>query len=336
MPAAVASSLASLPTAIRPRTRRFITGSRRRVTREFDEGSPAVPTEVPAGTVALSSVVRVGGPFPQAMQAVMGGALIAESFEAAARIAPTVPFPVATLEGDVFRGRHVVTGGEKAESRGILATKREIKELREKIAASHASLEQLITETAGFEQAIAHATAAIAGLSAKFHRQEKEIVGVEGQSERAAEDEFRMQQRTELVATEISRVREEIAGLDARQAEASESIARLDEQKITADLALDRSAAAVERGARHRRRLEPEGGRGPRRPCRPGRAQRRRAGRSVAHGRRRGRARAPRPIVHPRRRADARPARRACCRPLPKASSRWTQTSASSKACAPR
>jgi chromosome segregation protein len=197
-----------------------------------------VQTETPAGTVALSSVVRVGGPFPQAIQTIMGGAVIAESFEAAARIAPTVSFPVATIDGDVFRGRHVVTGGEKAESRGILATKREIKELRERIAASHELLEQVIAETASFEQTIAHATAAIAGLSSEIHRQEKEIVGVEGQASRAAEDESRVQQRTDLVATEISRVREEIAGLDARQAEARESIARLNEQKTAAELAL--------------------------------------------------------------------------------------------------
>jgi chromosome segregation protein len=197
-----------------------------------------VPTIVPTGTVALSSVVQVAGPFPAAIQAVMGGALIADSFETAARIAPTVPFPVATMEGDVFRGRHVVTGGDKAESRGILATKREIKELREKIAASRDALEQLVSETAGFEQSIAHATAAIAGLSSEFHRQEKAIVGVEGQAGRAAEDEFRLQQRGELVSTEINRVREEIAGLDARQLEARESIARLGEQKIVADAAL--------------------------------------------------------------------------------------------------
>ena len=59
----------------------------------------------------LSSVVRVGGPFPQAIQAVMGAALIADSFEAASRIAPTVQFPVVTPEGDVFRGKYVVTGG---------------------------------------------------------------------------------------------------------------------------------------------------------------------------------------------------------------------------------
>ena len=198
----------------------------------------AVPTAVPAGAIALSSVVQIAGPFPQAIQAVMGGALIADSFETAARIAPTVPFAVATLEGDVFRGRHVITGGEKTESRGILAAKREIKELREKIAASRTALEQLINDTAGFEQTIAHATAAIAGLSAEFHRQEKAIVGVDGQSERAAADEFRIRQHNDLVTTEISRVREEIAGLDARQIEATESIARLGEQRISADLAL--------------------------------------------------------------------------------------------------
>ncbi len=195
-------------------------------------------TEVPAGFVPLSSVVRVSGPFPGAIHAVMGGALIADSFEAASRIAPTVSVPVATVEGDVFRGRHVVTGGEKSESRGILATKREIKELRETIADLNASLEQLIGETTGFEQTMAHATAAMAGLSTEIHRQEKEIVGVEGQAKRAGEDESRVQQRTDLVATEISRVREEITGLDARQAEARESIASLNEQKAVAEVAL--------------------------------------------------------------------------------------------------
>ena len=206
---------------------------------EVQTGVPTiVPTIVPTGTIALSSVVQVAGPFPGAIQAVMGGALIADSFETAARIAPSVPYPVATVEGDVFRGRHVVTGGDKTESRGILATKREIKELREKIAASRSALEQLVSETAAFEQTIAHATTAIAGLSAEIHRQEKAIVGVEGQAQRAAEDEFRLQQRGELVATEISRVREEIAGLDARQLEARESIARLGDQKIVADAAL--------------------------------------------------------------------------------------------------
>jgi chromosome segregation ATPase len=161
----------------------------------------------------------------------MGGARIADSFEAASRIAPKVPYPVVTLEGDVFRGKYVVTGGEKTEARGILGTKREIKELREKINDARAALDRLISDTAGFEQAMAHASAAIAGLTDEIHRQEKSIVGVLGQAERANDDDARLQQRVELVGTEISRVKEEIAGLDARQAEARESIARLNEQK---------------------------------------------------------------------------------------------------------
>ena len=192
----------------------------------------------PSGSVMLSSVVKVGGPFPNAIQAVMGGALIADSFEAASRMAPTVPYPVVTLEGDVFRGKYVVTGGEKSEARGILGTKREIKELREKINDARAALDRLISDTAGFEQAMAHASAAIAGLTDEIHRQEKSIVGVLGQAERANDDDARLQQRVDLVGTEISRVKEEIAGLDARQAEARESIARLNDQKTESEFAL--------------------------------------------------------------------------------------------------
>ncbi len=192
----------------------------------------------PSGSVTLSSVIRIGGPFPQAIQAVMGGALIADSFESASRIAPTVQFPVVTLEGDVFRGKHVVTGGDKAESRGILATKREIKELREKISHSRSELERLAAETAGFEQAMAHAVAAITGLSDEIHRQEKSIVGVQAQDQRATDDEHRVQQRADLIDSEINKVKEEIGGLDARQTEARDSIARLNDDKTASEVTL--------------------------------------------------------------------------------------------------
>jgi len=205
---------------------------------ESSGGGSVQEFTAPSGSVMLSSVIRIGGPFPQAIHAVMGGALIADSFESASRIAPTVQFPVVTLEGDVFRGKHVVTGGDKAESRGILATKREIKELREKIGNAKSQLEQLTAETNGFEQAMAHATAAIAGLTDEIHRQEKSIVGVQGQAERATDDENRVQQRADLIDSEINKVKEEIGGLDARQTEARDSIAKLNEDKTASEIAL--------------------------------------------------------------------------------------------------
>ncbi|MBY0494018.1 MAG: AAA family ATPase [Cyanobacteria bacterium] len=203
-----------------------------------DSGGGLQQHVAPSGSVTLSSVVRIGGPFPQAIHAVMGGALIADSFESASRIAQTVQSPVVTLEGDVFRGKHVVTGGDKTESRGILATKREIKELREKINDAKAALDRLNGEAGGFEQAMAHATAAIAGLTDEIHRQEKSIVGVQARAERANDDEARLHQRVDLVGSEIHRVKEEISGLDARQAEARESITRLNEQKTESEITL--------------------------------------------------------------------------------------------------
>jgi chromosome segregation protein len=211
----------------------------------------AITPDAPAGAVRLQDVVRVGGPFASALRAAIGDAWITDSFDAASHVAPLVPFPVATLEGDVFRGRHLVTGGDKAEARGILATKREIKQLRERIGGERATLETLAEETAQFEQTIAHATAAIQALGAEIHRQEKAIVSLEAQAARAAQDEFRVQQRADLVAAEIRRVREEIGGLDARQAEGRDSIVRLDADKRAADEtfahALQRLSTARER-----------------------------------------------------------------------------------------
>jgi chromosome segregation protein len=201
-------------------------------------------TQAPAGTVRLQEVVRVAGPFAGVLRAAMGEVWIAESFDRASEVAPLVPFPVATVDGDVFRGSHVVTGGDKAEARGILATKREIKELRERIGDERAALATLAEETAHFEQAIALATAAIQALGGEVHRHEKAIVSLEAQVSRTAQDESRVQQRADLIASETRRVREEIHGLDARETEARESIARLDADKRVADEAF---AAALQR-----------------------------------------------------------------------------------------
>jgi len=194
--------------------------------------------ELPSSAVLLSSVVRVAPDHEGAIRQAMGDALIVESFESARQLAVSWPLPVATLEGDVLRGAHLVTGGTKGESRGILATKREIKELRERVATDRTALERLTAETAEFEQAIALATAAIAGLASEGHRQEKAIVGVESQLQRATDDEARITQRRTLVASETARVQQEITALDERQTEARDSITRLDDDKRAAETVL--------------------------------------------------------------------------------------------------
>lgn len=203
--------------------------------------STAADVEAAAGAVRLAQVVRVFGEHAAAIRAAIGDALIVESFEQASRLASEVPLAVATLDGDVFRGSHVIAGGARAESRGILATKREIKELRDRVAAEREILARLTAEAAGVETAVARATAAIAELTAALHREEKTIVAAEAELQRAAGDEARLAQRRALVATETARVQEEIAALDARQTEARESIAQLDaDRRRAADALVER------------------------------------------------------------------------------------------------
>ncbi len=101
------------------------------------EGSPAVYVGPAPGAdvTPLSDLVRVSGPAAGAIRAAISKAWIAGSYEAARDAAARTSAPVATLDGEVFRGAHVVEGGARAEARGILGTKREIKELRERADA---------------------------------------------------------------------------------------------------------------------------------------------------------------------------------------------------------
>jgi hypothetical protein len=82
------------------------------------------------GLTPLTDVVRISGPAAHVIRAVLAHAWVAQDFDAAREAAGVVPGTVVTPDGDVFRGVHVVEGGVRAEARGILATKREIKDSR--------------------------------------------------------------------------------------------------------------------------------------------------------------------------------------------------------------
>jgi chromosome segregation protein len=203
---------------------------------ESDGPSFAAPTRPPLeGIVALSSVVRVNGPFAGAIRRAVGEAWIAPSYDGAAVASRLTPLAVATLDGDVFRGPHLVSGGGRAEARGILETKGEIKELRERIAADREALLRLAQDTAELEATIAHASNAIAALNAEHHRQEKAVVGHDAQLQYAADEAMRLAQKSEQLAREKHQAEEERDTLDRRQEEARASIARLEEAQRHAD-----------------------------------------------------------------------------------------------------
>jgi chromosome segregation protein len=190
------------------------------------------------GIVPVGEVLRIVGPHAATIQKVVPDAYVAETFEQAVEFSHETSVPIATMNGDVFRGSHLVAGGAKAESRGILATKREIKELRERIAGDRASLAGLVDAAAALNVSIAETSTAIASLTAEEHRHEKEIVGHEAQLSRLGEDTLRLARKTEVIGFERRQAEEECVALDARATEAQQKIAGLEEQQLAADRSL--------------------------------------------------------------------------------------------------
>ena len=107
------------------------------------------------GIVPVSDVLRVQGPHAITIQKVLPEAYVADTFEQAVSFSRQTSAPIATLDGDVLRGPHLVTGGAKVESRGILATRREIKELVERVASDREQLARLAADVAQLELTIA-------------------------------------------------------------------------------------------------------------------------------------------------------------------------------------
>ena len=195
-----------------------------------------VPADVaPDGVRALSSVVRVNGPFAEAISRALGDAWIADSYDRAVDASRMTPMPVATLAGEVFHGPALVSGGARGESRGILETKREIKELRDRMAGERDALLRLSQETAELEATIAHAGNAIAALNAEHHKHEKAVVAYEAQLHHATNEETRLALRTEQLVRERRQAEEERDALDRRQEEARASISKLEADQQVAD-----------------------------------------------------------------------------------------------------
>ena len=173
------------------------------------------------------------------MQAAIGDAWLASSYDQAVRASAATDVPVVTLGGDVCRFGQLVSGGGREEVRGILSTKREIKELRERAGGIREQLARLADQTALVEESIARLTGAIADLTARAHGHEKAIVGFEANLAKTAENLDRLERKAEVLATESARAEEQRRSLAAREAEAREAASRREADRQAAQEGFD-------------------------------------------------------------------------------------------------
>ncbi len=175
---------------------------------------------------------------------------IADDFGAALQAACRVSGPIATLQGEVFHGLVRVEGGARAEARGILTTKREIKELRERAEEQRLAVERLRDAVASLDLLISSTESAILALQGEQHRQEKATVGFELQSANACNATERVSRKREQISNERRTAEEELRAQDARQEEAQASIASNRNRPARRGRAAERCAAAAVRCSR--------------------------------------------------------------------------------------
>ncbi|HOQ60020.1 MAG TPA: chromosome segregation protein SMC [Vicinamibacterales bacterium] len=229
-----------------------ITGSR-----PGGPGAEAIDEAPPApGLVPLASVASLAGPHADALAPLVRRAWIADSYADAVAAAALTADPVATLDGEVCLGPRLVLGGGRRDGgRGILQTKRDTRELRERLAADRSAVSALADTVAGLEHRLTLGAAALDAMRAEIHRVEMAMVGSELRVAQADDELARIRQKRDLVGLDVRRAQEEAAALDAREAEARAAIARLAGDQRAIDERLDaaqRTLFEAREGARQK------------------------------------------------------------------------------------
>jgi len=210
----------------------LVTGSRPAAAESESGTTPPLP-----GLVPLASVVSIDGPSAEALRPVVGRGWVARTYGEAVAAAALTGAPVVTLEGDVCLGPGLVVGGERREgNRGILQTKRDTRDLRERLAAGRAAVTTLVGTVADMEHRLALGAAAVDSMRSEIHQMEMAMVGFELRIAQADDDLARIRQKRDLVGLDARRAEEEIATLDEREADARASITRLSgDQRVIDD-----------------------------------------------------------------------------------------------------
>ncbi len=195
--------------------------------------SPAV--KPPPGVRTLRDVVHAKGPHIASLTALLGDALIAESFDGARQLAGAMAVPVATLGGEVFRGPAVIEGGARRDAHGILEMRGDIERRRDELTQIAADAHRLANEMFGLDLAIANAENDLADRVDEQHAQEKLIVGFEGQVARYDDELARLTRRLQVVETERRRAGEEEQTAERRREEAAAAIVEYEAQQRGAE-----------------------------------------------------------------------------------------------------
>lgn len=176
-----------------------------------------VAAQEPGVRGLLSSLYRVTGEHAAPIRAALPDALVVDTLEQAFAIqAKHGPLACVTLSGESLRGS-LVEGGR--DVKGLLAPRREIKEVGARIESVEERLAQARSGVAEAQTAAEQANTEARGLQERMHAAEKELVALRHALASAEEDLQRVQRKAAVLDTERSRAEQERGAAAVRLAE---------------------------------------------------------------------------------------------------------------------
>ncbi len=150
-----------------------------------------------------------------------------------------IPAPYVSLSGEVVAPPGIVALGPGGASAGLLATRREIRELEEGVSTARTRLEDCSESRRALAVELADGDRRAAAFRDELHALEKTLVSLEHRAGQLAEDSARASRKREVLESERSRAASERSVLAAKRAEMEAALESEERSKESSEAALE-------------------------------------------------------------------------------------------------
>tara|TARA_B100001123_G_scaffold448650_1_gene610687 strand:+ start:15502 stop:19362 length:3861 start_codon:yes stop_codon:yes gene_type:complete len=203
----------------------------------FDLNLNAPRLSLATGLRSFEDIVRVQGPAKKAVRSLLRRYWLADSVDDEVIKANVTNAVIVTPEGTVYRGSEIIYGGGRVESKGILGTKGEVKELNVKILSNKQVLEKLQRNVNECAFLVSQEKGKLETLQSAEHTLEKSLIEAELKTEQFDQELDRLNRRHDIIQTERRTFLEERVSLQSKREEAQNSVTRLEAERQNADQA---------------------------------------------------------------------------------------------------
>ncbi len=195
----------------------------------------------------LSDAVHWTNGKSELLRRALPDAIVVDGVEAALRafrLESGVPY-VSLVRGEVLTPPGVLRAGPGGPSEGLLSSRREIRELREKLSQNATELGRQEARKEEIQKELGAREDRLASVSEEQHSLEKVLVGLDHRARQLEEEWTRVERKTEVLSSELARADSEKSNLGDKRVEMEGSLASEEEAKNQIESRLEQARSGL-------------------------------------------------------------------------------------------